>query len=244
MTRNRHGGEVGVTSIRRRRAPGASGAAARTGTTLPSAATRREENAGPDMLPSGFGGSSPITDRGARHGNVASHVRCKPNRGLGLVCLARRFLREKRKIFHVCGTGGSDSPLSPASPGSNGTVTSRTGYAVSELTGAGIRTPRGPLPSTCARLAAKGWRHPSLALLMQRSIYRAVRYPTLCLSSGGSLNGVRAAACGGGSPHATQSLPSLFPPSSLPPCLSLCLCGYSLFIPAANASSPTPSPTT
>jgi len=68
------------------------------------------------------------------------------------------------------GTGGSDSPLSPASAGSNGTVTSRTGYAVSELTGAGIRTPRGPLPPTCARLAGKGWRHLSLALLMQRSI--------------------------------------------------------------------------
>jgi len=68
------------------------------------------------------------------------------------------------------GTGGSDSPLSPASAGPSGTVTSPNGYAVSELTGAGIRSPRGPLPTACARLAGKAWRHPSLVLLMQRSI--------------------------------------------------------------------------
>jgi len=72
------------------------------------------------------------------------------------------------------GTGGSDSPLSPASAGRSETVTSRNGCAVSELTGAGIRSPHWPRPATCARLAGKGWRHPSVALLMQRSITPSV----------------------------------------------------------------------
>jgi len=41
-----------------------------------------------------------VTDRGARRGNVASRVRCKPNRCLGWVCLARRFLRENPGRAH------------------------------------------------------------------------------------------------------------------------------------------------
>jgi len=42
-----------------------------------------------------------VTDRGPRCGNVACHPRCKPNRGLGLVCLARRFLRGKRGLARL-----------------------------------------------------------------------------------------------------------------------------------------------
>ena len=48
------------------------------------------------------------------------------------------------------GTGGRDSPLSPASAGHRETVTSRNGYAVSEPAGAGIRSPDRPLPTACA----------------------------------------------------------------------------------------------
>ena len=68
------------------------------------------------------------------------------------------------------GTGGGDSSLPPAPAGHSETVTSRNGYAVSELAGAGIRSPHWPPAATCARLTGKASRHPRLSLLMQRPI--------------------------------------------------------------------------
>ena len=84
----------------------------------------------------------------------------------------RRRRREPRASGAAArtGTGRSDSPPSPASAGRSGTVTSRNGYAVGERTGSGICSPHWPLPATCARVAGKAWRHPSLASPMQRSI--------------------------------------------------------------------------
>jgi len=74
-------------------------------TTLPSAATRREGNAGPDMSPSGFGGPSPIEERAA--GTSLPMSAANPTGAWVWYAWPDVFFAE-RKVLHVCGTEGEE----------------------------------------------------------------------------------------------------------------------------------------